>query len=39
MKIIQKHAYIGEHGDGGIVLYPVLLLINIRNGEPDEVVL
>ena len=36
MKIIQKHAYVGEPGDGRIFLSQVLRAIKIRTGEQDE---
>jgi len=36
MRIIQKHAYFGEPGDGRIFLSPVLRAINIRTGAEDE---
>ena len=36
MRIIQKHAYFGEHGDGRIFLSPILSAINIRTGEEGE---
>ena len=36
MKIIQKHAYFGEPGDGRIFLSPILRAIHIRTGEQDE---
>ena len=36
MKVIQKHAYLGQHGDGRIFLSPIMRAINIRTGEQDE---
>ncbi len=36
MRIIQQHAYFGEHGDGGVFVSDILRAINIRTGDQDE---